>query len=160
MGNVGTHPAFIPPTTAEHPRAHLFQEHTLAFGVLLGKDTTYLHLSESSDTLMGCSLFSVPTPLCSCVDHCTNPTQRDSDADSAMCHVALGLVMALFSCAGDCTSLSMCRCILNHRSVGRKGPLVQPSSWKGTINTCGLLPHEIHTHTGVQEVLGSSGRNA
>ena len=81
------------------------------------------------------SLFSVPIPLCSCVDHCTNPTQKDSDADSAKCQVALGLVMALFPCAGDCTSLSICTCTLNHRSVGSKGPLVQPSSWKGAVNT-------------------------
>lgn len=39
------------PNHTRTSRAHLFQEHTLAFGVLLGKDTIYLHLIESSDTL-------------------------------------------------------------------------------------------------------------
>lgn len=62
-----THPAFTTPTTPEHPRAHLVQEHTLAFGVLLGKDTIYLHLSESSDTLTGCSLCFLCQYLCAAV---------------------------------------------------------------------------------------------
>lgn len=48
-------------------RAHLFQEHTLAFGVLLGKDTIYLLLSESSDTLTSCSLCFLSQYLCAAV---------------------------------------------------------------------------------------------
>lgn len=81
----------FPPTILERPRAHLFQEQTLPFGDLFGENTVSLHLRESSDALTGCWLFSVLTPLCSCVDHCTNPAPRGSDAGSAMCPAALGL---------------------------------------------------------------------
>jgi len=63
----GTNPAFIAPTTPEHPKAHLLQEHTSAFGVLLGKDTVYLRLSESSDTLTGCALCFLCQYLCAAV---------------------------------------------------------------------------------------------
>lgn len=124
----GAHPAFIPPTILEHPRAHLFQEQTLPFGNLFGENTVSLHLRESSDALTGCWLFSVPTPLCSCVDHGTNPAPRGSDAGSAMCPVALGLGWSHSPAQGDCPPL--CTFLLNHGRGGRKGSLLQHSWWK------------------------------